>query len=377
MKEGKRRWLVVNRSEQWREALLDDIVIEGDGIALRNAKGVAHGRAYLASMDGGQRDFDWGRLVIEANIPEHSVLLISCYASNSKELNDEEPDIDAYLRDKEVAPARKAATLDRVYGSAVQGFTDVLLNARGRYLWIKLELMATGGNLPGVSSLQTEISGDHMFDYLPAIYRRPDADSFLRGFLSIFNTMTGDLEEAIYHVAELFDFERCDDTMLRFLADWLSLEHADMETEALREEVATAAQKYKMLYTPKAICDQVFSWTGSHPVIIEYFQLRECMKRSENRELYLRLYGENPYKFFVLLGEDAFISKGEVDNFLEKLHRVIPAHVEAELILLKQNIHLDMHTYLGVNTIIGGYAPAAIDEMVAIQHDTIIGGKGL
>lgn len=53
---------------------------------------------------------------------------------------------------------------------------------------------------------------------------------------------------------------------------------------------------------------------------------------------------------------------------------LIPAGMSLELVLLKQCVQLDWHTYLGINSRVGSYVPAVIDENVTIHYDTTIGG---
>ena len=48
--------------------------------------------------------------------------------------------------------------------------------------------------------------------------------------------------------------------------------------------------------------------------------------------------------------------------------------VAGSVYLLKQGVQLDRHTYLGLNTSIGEYVAAVIDETVTIHNDTTIGG---
>ena len=43
--------------------------------------------------------------------------------------------------------------------------------------------------------------------------------------------------------------------------------------------------------------------------------------------------------------------------------------------LLKPCVQLDWHTYLGINSRIGEYVTAVIDELVTIHYDTTIGGE--
>ena len=45
--------------------------------------------------------------------------------------------------------------------------------------------------------------------------------------------------------------------------------------------------------------------------------------------------------------------------------------------LLKKCIQLDWHAYLGINSVVGSYVPAAIDENTTIHFDTMIGGHDI
>ena len=90
--------------------------------------------------------------------------------------------------------------------------------------------------------------------------------------------------------------------------------------------------------------------------------------------LYRRLYGEDPHRCFVLLPEDTFSSQQERVRFQQSMADRLPAGVSMQLVQLKQCVQLDWHTYLGVNSRVGGYVAAAIDEQVTIHYDTTIGG---
>ena len=63
-----------------------------------------------------------------------------------------------------------------------------------------------------------------------------------------------------------------------------------------------------------------------------------------------------------------------MERFIERMGQLTPAETEMELVLLKPCIQLDWHTYLGINSRIGDYIPAAIDDSVTIHYDTTIGG---
>jgi len=103
--------------------------------------------------------------------------------------------------------------------------------------------------------------------------------------------------------------------------------------------------------------------------------VEDVIRRGKDKDLYVKLYGKEPYKFFILLDEKTFKNRREADAFLKRLQKVLPAYVEAELILLSNCVYLDYHTYLGINSVIGSYTPMVIDDSTAIHYDTIIGGE--
>ena len=75
-----------------------------------------------------------------------------------------------------------------------------------------------------------------------------------------------------------------------------------------------------------------------------------------------------------LMDENAFAGQQEMEQFLRQMEERIPAGTELELVLLKQGIQLGWHTYLGLNSRVGGYVPAVVDQNITIHYDTMIGG---
>ena len=121
------------------------------------------------------------------------------------------------------------------------------------------------------------------------------------------------------------------------------------------------------MYTPRGIARSARRLSGELPWIIEHFSVDPNDPSCKNPELYRRLYGDDPYRFFLLLPQGAFTEQRQMEE-------LIPAETEMELILLKPCVQLDWHTYLGLNSRIGNYVPAVIDESVTIHYDTTIGG---
>jgi len=142
----------------------------------------------------------------------------------------------------------------------------------------------------------------------------------------------------------------------------------------LRERIATALPDYETQYTAEGIRRTIRRLTGKDAHIIEHFNVSPNRPDCSDPVLYRKLYGEDPYRFFVLMEENAFSGQREMEQFLQKMEDRIPAGTELELVLLKQSIQLGWHTYLGLNSRVGGYVPAVVDQNITIHYDTMIGG---
>jgi len=336
-----------------------------DGLRLDRARAIS-GYYCLPVIDSGESGFPWGRVVVEAGLPPDTALRVYAYSSDRRAWGGW-PDLDRGLRsleEGELVPA-----LREIFGPPVAESGDFYVQRTGRCLWLMLELVSTGPAAPSVEKVRVFMGGDHMVDYLPAIYQE---DGFTRRFLSIFNSILLDMEKEIAALPQRLDYESAGAEMLSYLAQWVGVEGED--PEALRRRVSTALPDYETLYTLSGVRRSVERLTGREPYLIEHFAVSPNRKDCRNPELYRRLYGDDPNRFFVLLREGDFPSRGAMEDLRRGMERLIPAGVSMELVLLKSCIQLDWHTYLGINSRVGGYIPAALDENTMIHYDTTIGG---
>lgn len=355
-------YLVICCREQWQGGLFCHVESVGDTLQLAAPH---HTGVYcLPPVDSGENGFSWSRLIVSADLPQDCGLRIYTRCADQADW----PAWDsmrAAFQGQEESPA---SVLRDCFGPPVPPGTDCWISGSGRYLWVAFELTATGGGLPTIHSLQLRMGGDHMLDYLPAIYR---GDDFTLRYLSIFNSMFQDMEDAVEALPRQLDPAGTSDEMLRSLAQWVCL---DSEEQGLRTRIRTVLEEYETMYTVAGVARSVQRLTGREPVLIEHFMVDPNRAACRNPALYRRLYGDNPYRFFVLLDDDTFASRDQMEWFLSRMQGLIPAGTELELVLLKQCVQLDWHTYLGVNSRVGSYIPAVIDETVTIHYDTTIGG---
>jgi len=330
--------------EQWRRGRFFRTRCQGDAICLEPGEHL--GRYELFPVDSGESGFAWSRLKMEAYLPRDSAVRVYALAGDCPE------------READFGPPRGTGT-------------DCYLGVAGRYLWLALELTGAGGESPLIRRIAIRMSGDHMVDYLPAIYQEQD---FTYRFLSIFNSMFQDMEDVIDCLPRLLDLDSAPPDMLALLARWLCVDPWDIQEEGLRERLRHILEEYETMYTVEGVRASARRLTGREARIIEHFSVDPNAPDCRNPELYRRLYGEDPYRFFLLLEEDTFEDRDSMERFLDRMEDRIPAGTELELVLLKNRVQLDWHTYLGINSRVGGYIPAVIDERVTIHYDTTIGG---
>ena len=351
-------YLTLCRREQWEKGRFWQAECRGDTLAL--APGAFRGVICLPAVDGGETGFPWSRLRLNAVIPRDAGVQVYALASDAPAW----PEL-------ETGPAPDGAYVAELFGPPKGGGTDLWLRESGRYLYLALELTAGGPESPEISAVSLRISGDHMVDYLPAIYRNQD---FTYRYLSIFNSMFQDMEREIDELPREFSPESASPEMLGFLAQWLCV-HRTIDPAWLRNRLYEILAGYETMYTPGSIRENAALLAGREPWLIEYFMVDFNDRECPNPALYRKLYGEDPYRFFLLFPQDTFTSQNEIERFLDGMRELIPAGTELELVLLKPCVQLDWHTYLGINSSIGSFVPAQLNEMTAIHYDATIGGE--
>ncbi len=354
-------YLAICCLEQWVDGLFCHIIREGDALKLDTEH---HAGAFcLPPVDSREKGFSWSRLVISAELPQDCGMRVYAHTSDDRDWQ-----MWGTLRTAFAEDGATSDTLRECFGPPLSPGKDVWMSLSGRYLWLAFELTATGEGQPTVSGFAIRMRGDHMRDYLPVIYQE---DDFTLRFLSIFNSMMQDMEDAVEALPRQLDPESAPDGMLECLAEWLCVEPGDGQ---VRERMRSALREYESMYTPEGIKRSVRRLTGREPLIIEHFSVDPNREDCRNPALYRRLYGDKPSRFFVLLDKDAFASRDRMEWFLAHMQNLIPAGTELELVLLTKCVQLDWHTYLGINSCVGSYVPAVINETVTIHYDTTIGG---
>ena len=370
-------YMTLNRAAEWQRALLHHLQIRDHAIVTDGEKS-AEAAIITASVDSTEHDFLWQNLLIDISLGENIIMKVSAYAANTTIASpqDRPIELDSFLCDNTISAEKRMAEIAPLFTPIFNNCTDGPVNLRGRYIWLRLEFIMLESRDVTLRKLKLLLSGERMIDYLPEIYREEDGENgFLTRFLSIFDSLFFEMDDAIGQFSRSLDYRVARGQMLQYLASWLSIEDAAyLSDERLRQKIHDAISEYRSIGVKRGIVRWIEREYGVKPNIIEHFDVRNMIYEGKDRETYRRLFGDNPYKFFVIMPEGVFEGQHEANLFMQRLKKRIPAHTEAEIIIAKRNVILENHTYLGENSVLGDFAQAAMDAGSIFSHDIILGG---
>ncbi|MCX7746451.1 MAG: phage tail protein [Clostridia bacterium] len=342
--------------------------------------GLSKGVFISGLLDSGEGDTLWHKYRIDAYLPKDTKLSISYFACDEIDITTEKGKLSLrnFLKDDSIDMEEKLDALNDLWSKPVINVGDGLLfDARGRYLCLKVEF--TGGRMvvPVLKSIKVVFPRNSFIRYLPAVYRQEENNrDFLERFLAIFETLLMDMEDKIDQVSRHFDIGTADAGMVRWVARWLGIKaDAAWDEERLRKLVACAPELYKRRGTVYAISKIIEIFTGERPLIVEQVQVREMENNYDVREIFVNLYGNNVYVFYVLL-KPWQIKDDEERQALEKIvNSQKPAHTEAVIMTLRPWIYLDQYNYLGVNTYLLRPTELVLADKGRIPYNSLLLGK--
>jgi phage tail-like protein len=147
-----------------------------------------------------------------------------------------------------------------------------------RFLWLRVTLRSDDRRRasPRLAQVQAETVGESYMEYLPAVYRREDAQShFLERWLALFRAELGDLERGLDEMAAHFDPHTAPEDHLRWLASWLAFDPPqDMQGDELRALFSNVRGLYERRGTLAGLGDFIELYIGVRPQIFEAFRER-------------------------------------------------------------------------------------------------------
>ncbi|MGN0649827.1 MAG: hypothetical protein ACI4KM_05265 [Oscillospiraceae bacterium] len=380
MTESNRLYITLNRESEWQRCLLSGLKVQGNVITALPRDDIS-GTAVMitGSIDSCEHNFAWSNLLLDLSCGDNTIIKVSAYAADTTVASVEGRvfELDSVLADAATPPEERLKLLDGLFRPLFTNCTDGLVNLRGRYIWIKLEFIMLESTEIEIRKIKLLLRGERIMNYLPEIYAVEDGENgFLSRYLSIFDSIFFEMDNAIENLSRSLDYRIAKGKLLQYLSEWICVEDsAYLDDEELRKRMRAAITDYRTIGVKRGLIKWIENEYGVTPNIIEYFDVKKSVHEGKDREVYKRLFGDDPYKFFIILPENVFADTHESNIFMEKLKKNIPAYTEAEVIISKDSIILEDHTYLGVNTVINRYSTANIDAGTSISHDIILGGS--
>lgn len=329
------------------------------------------------AIDSLENGTHWHRLQMQALIPENSVVQVSYFARDDKNIvfHNEETDLDELFLNPQVSIEDKQNIIDSLCDDTVSNPMDMLLHkGSGRYFWLRLVMKSYGYSSPEIQRIKIECPIESFIRYLPEIYSKDMASKeFLTRFIGIFQSLYLDLEGKIDDIASNFDPEIVESDFLHWLSDWMGIyqDHIWSE-EQLRKLIVEANRLYRKKGTKEGIKEIVTFYTGTEPILIEQFEVVKHAEDEEYKRLLHQLYGEHTYTFSVMVKEEEVPTTKEYVELKRIIDYYKPANTVCNLIVLKPYMFIDHHTYLGINSYLTQNTLLILDGKTAIPFNTIL-----
>ncbi|MFD2331948.1 phage tail protein [Cohnella sp. GCM10020058] len=370
--DGRDRMYILN-GEQQTLAVLD---LQPQTLAMPGG-GALEGFWLSSAFDSADRETVWHKFTLAADIPDGTQLRVRYFADDTgvRTIGGNIWRIDDWIARNDLSPLDKLRGLREFWSEAVVNPGDALFfGAKGRYLWMLVEWIGSERSTPALSRLRVYFPRQTLLSYLPAVYQQETGGrGFLERYLALFGTLFDEMEERIDGMARQFDRETVGGGQLRWLASWLGLDTNEYwSDDAIRRLIRAAPDMYRYRGTRRGIEQAIETLTGMKPIIVEPAQYKALRERGDWRAVVDRLYGNDPFTFSVLLHPDQARSDMEKVLLRQLVDDIKPAHTEAKLEWLQPWMYLDLHTYLGVNTVLAEPSIFTLGDDRSMPNDTLI-----
>jgi phage tail-like protein len=377
------------------------------------------GRVVTFQLDSGVFQADWGRLFLDACIPDGTNVQIRCLGLDEV---DDEPTLPrtppagvstAGLRyaSPPMPPARLATgdaqppahPLHRRETGRELPWTqppagdlfrtyEAPIGAVGRYLWVTLELAGNTQVTPRVRSLRAEHAKHDFRARLPRTYSRDAlAADFLDRYLAVPDSFLGEADGRSQARHALLHPYAVPDQMLRWLASFVGLVLDDRwskaprpaggTADARREIIAAVAELWRYRGTARGLRKFLELYLDVPVAIIEQYRLRGMGGGAAGSAVIADAVLGGGFRVGAPIGEvtPRAIEGSTADAFTANAHRftvLVPASLDAEQLDVIRHIlevHRPAHTLVEVCTVDAGMR---VGRGLHLELSTIVGPTG-
>jgi phage tail-like protein len=262
------------------------------------------GQVTTFRLDSGAFQTVWGRLFIDACIPEGTDVRVHCLTldepldeaavprtppSTVEQAVIVRPDLSPPMPPISLVPSEDAVRhpLHRrdqgrelpwtpmALGDPFVTYEAPVLAPPGRYLWVTLALRGQDHATPRIRCLRAEYPSHDYLRRLPRAFSRdPEVADFLRRYLAIFEGVLGDLEARAAERHRLLDPWSAPEDALPWLASFLGLVLDERWREASRALIDEAIWLFRFRGTVPGLTRFLELYLGRPVNILEHFRLR-------------------------------------------------------------------------------------------------------
>lgn len=335
------------------------------------------GLLLLPALDSTERETLWHKITLDADYPDETQLHVSFYASDRTEviIDGKLRVLDSYLLDDTIRLADKLSKLNHLWSKPIINPHDALLfEAKGRYLWLKIEVDGSEKFTPIVRKFRAYFPRTSYLSYLPAVYQEDEGSRyFLERYLSLFGTLLGEMEEQIAGISRFFDPDVVSGEYLRWLSTWVAIAADDNWTEEqTRHLLKRSPELYRKRGTREGLAELIEIFIGDKPLIVEFFQYKNLIEKAEIKAYMQQLYGLDPYCFCVLIKPNLIQTEQQRMLIERILNAEKPAFTEAKLVVLEKLIYMGSHSYIGINTFLSEPSLLLLDDKSTMPYQTVL-----
>lgn len=365
-------YFLLNKPQDYGRSQSYHCVYDREGITLDPQ--AQEGSFFSRLFDGKEADLSWHRLCCQSSSPLslHAITL-RFYCSNQPHclVENTKRSILQVLQDPLLSLEEKIKAFRPFLRQTLKASEDSLLHPlEGQYLWFQIDFRRQQVPPPVLKDFVLYFPKSTWTSYLPSVYQKNlDSLPVLEQFLSLFQSVYDDVDQAIEGNARLLSPQSCPPEFISFLAELLDLDHVSLwEEEKMRQLLSLAPELFRKKGTLSALETLLALYTGEPAFVVE--DSSHCDLDPEIRGKLLRFYGNDPTEITILLRQHHL--QGRNRAMLRSLiSGMMPVQTQFRLVELRDHMLLGEHTYLGINTKLERYHATALDGNTFLDFTTI------
>ena len=304
------RYFVFNKKKDYESGYRKDIRITKQGLALE--EGAEDSGIFISRLlDSGEEGNQWHRAVIESEGYGDDSIRFYFYCRDDFQVSAEGRTCpwEEVIENREISPEKKHRMMEPFLVHVAANPQDIMLyHARGRYLWMEIQLFCQAGFLPEIHHMKLYAGNRSFLSYRPMIYQTGGREDFLGRFLGMFEAVYQDLEERIAGSARQLDPMAADPEFLRWLAKWVGISNGHLwQEERLRLLLEGIVKKNLIRGTREYMEDGITGYVCHSNSPEEYGELIRQMKEEPDRRREMSIFCRSRAREFDLERTDGIM----------------------------------------------------------------------